>query len=88
MSEWSCLSIETLALAKKYAKGIGAKAVQEAVAQSKLYTDEAISKILSFDIEIVETLPAQPDNHTMYLVPKTMTTPTNGYYEYIFVNGK
>lgn len=85
---YTSLSYETLALARKYAKSTGQKAVQEAVAQSKLYTDEKISQILSFEIEIVETLPQDPNTHTIYLVPKTMADPTNGYYEYIYVNNR
>ena len=50
------LSIVTLALAKKYADAVAAagskealdKAVEEAVRQSKVYTDEALSHITSF----------------------------------------
>lgn len=69
----SSISYLTLVLAKKYAKN---------------YVDSEISKILSFEIEIVETLPDEPDNHTIYLVPKDPGTPTNGYFEYIYVNNK
>lgn len=88
MEEYSSLSVETYALCKKYAKGVGAAAVREAVAESKLYTDQEISKLLSFNIEIVDTLPADPDTHTIYLVPKTLYEPNNGYFEYIYVDNK
>lgn len=84
----SIISYTTLAIVQKYAKGIGAAAVKEAVAQSKLYTDTELSKILSFEIEIVEDLPDVPAAHTLYLVPKSIVKPTNGYYEYIYVQGK
>lgn len=84
----STISFTTLAIVQKYAKGVGAAAVKEAVAQSKLYTDTELSKILSFEIEIVENLPETPDAHTLYLVPKLVVKPTNGYYEYIYVNNK
>jgi len=81
MEDYSSLSLQTLALARKYAKSTGEAAVREAVAESKLYTDVKISEILSFDIEIVETLPQEPNIHTMYLVPKVISEPTNGYIE-------
>lgn len=71
--ESSSLSVLTLALAKKW---------------SKAYTDQEVGKILSFDIEIVETLPQDPSNHTIYLVPKTLAQPENGYFEYIYINNK
>lgn len=90
------ISFETLVLSRKYtdkkAMDIGEdileQAVTEAVAQSKLYTDEEIGKILSFDIEIVSTLPINPNTHTIYLVPKGLTSENNGYFEYIYVNNK
>ena len=90
------ISFETLVLARKYtdkrvvsmSKDVIDEAVTEAVAQSKLYTDEEIGKILSFDIEVVVNLPAEPDTHTIYLVPKGLTSANNGYFEYIYVNGK
>lgn len=92
----STISFETLVLARKYtdkkAMTIGhdvlEEAVTEAVAQSKLYTDEQIEQILSFDIQIVSTLPENPHSHTIYLVPIGLTSENNAYYEYIYVNGK
>lgn len=90
------ISFETLVLARKYtdnkAMDIGQEileeAVTEAVAQSKIYTDEEIGKILSFDIEVVSTLPTNPNTHTIYLVPKGLSSENNGYFEYIYVNNK
>lgn len=90
------ISFETLVLARKYtdkkvtsaSEAVIAEAVTEAVAQSKLYTDEEIGKLLSFDIEVVSTLPSEPNNHTIYLVPKDLSSTNNGYYEYIYVNNK
>ena len=90
------ISFETLVLARKYADGktmdvgeeVLEQAVTEAVAQSKLYTDTEVAKLLSFDIEIVSTLPADPNTHTIYLVPKGLTSENNGYFEYIYVNNK
>lgn len=92
----STISFETLVLARKYtdnkAMTIGhdilEEAVTEAVAQSKLYTDEEIEKFLSFDIQVVSTLPANPHSHVIYLVPIGMTSENNGYYEYIYVDNK
>lgn len=84
---YSSFSLINFALTRKYAKGAGEAAVREAVAQSKLYTDEQVGKILSFNIEIVQTLPVNPDTHTIYLVPKTLYSPNNGYFEYIYLDG-
>lgn len=90
------ISFETLVLARKYtnkkAMSIGQdvleRAVTEAVAQSKIYTDEEVGKLLSFDIEVVATLPENPNNHTIYLVPKDITpgSTNNKYFEYIYIN--
>lgn len=90
------ISFETLVLARKYtdkkAMSIGQdileQAVEEAVAQSKIYTDEEVSKFLSFDIEIVSTLPQNPKTHTLYLVPRGLVSTNNGYFEYIYINNK
>ena len=62
------ISIETLALARKYADAVAAagskealdKAVQQAVAESKLYTDDVFSHI----VEIVDSLPTISVNDT------------------------
>ena len=62
------ISIETLALARKYADAVAAagskealdKAVQQAVAESKLYTDDIFSHI----VEIVDSLPTISVNDT------------------------
>lgn len=90
------ISIETYVLSAKYTnkKILDVEqvaideAVTEAVAQSKLYTDEAISGLVSFNIEIVSNLPENPSTHTIYLVPKSFSSDNNTYYEYIFVNNK
>lgn len=58
------------------------------LALAKKYTDSKIGEVLEFKIEIVDTLPANPDKHTIYLVPKTVAEPTNGYIEYLYVNNK
>lgn len=58
------------------------------LALAKKYTDSKIGEVLEFKIEIVETLPLDPDRHTIYLVPKTVSEPTNGYIEYLYVNNK
>lgn len=92
----SAISIETLVLSRKYTdtaiehvEEVAIKeAVEEAVAESKLYTDQEVSKILSFDIKVVSVLPQDPNNHTIYLVPKTLTAENNGYFEYIYVDEK
>ena len=62
------ISIETLALAKKYADAVAAagskealdKAIQQAIAESKLYTDDVFSHI----VEIVDSLPTISVNDT------------------------
>lgn len=58
------------------------------LALAKKYTDAKIGEILQFKIEIVETLPLDPDSHTIYLVPKDKTEPQNGYFEQLYVNNK
>lgn len=88
------ISFDTLVLARKYtdekvisvSSDVINEAVTQAVAQSKTYTDQEVSKILSFDIEVVATLPIEPNNHTIYLIPKTLSSQNNGYYEYIYTN--
>ncbi len=52
------------------------------LALAKKYTDSKIGEVLEFKIEIVQTLPQNPDKHTIYLVPKSSTTdPAVGYIE-------
>ena len=58
------------------------------LALAKKYTDSKIGEVLQFKIEIVQTLPANPDGHTIYLVPKDKTEPMNGYFEQIYVDNK
>lgn len=90
------LSIETYALAKKYADAVAAagskealeKAVQQAITQSKIYTDEVFSQMISFKIEIVDSLPSEKiDTHTIYFLKrKTSSEEENCYYEYMYIN--
>ena len=55
------ISLETLALARKYADAVAAagsqealnKAVETAVEQSKIYTDKAIGNLTQFQVQIV-----------------------------------
>lgn len=86
------ISIDTLILARKYAGEASQeaidKAVAEAVTQSKIYTDDAISRFISFDIVIVESLPSDPKEHTIYFVPRSASKKENGYYEYMWVDNK
>ncbi len=59
------------------------------LALAKKYTDSKIGEVLEFKIEIVQTLPQNPDKHTIYLVPKSSTTdPAVGYIEQLQVNNK
>ena len=70
------ISLETLALARKYADSVAAagsqqaleQAVQEAVSQSKIYTDKAIGELTQFQVQIVEQLPANPITHVIYFI--------------------
>ena len=75
------ISIETLALARKYADAVAAagskealdKAIQQAIAESKLYTDDVFSHI----VEIVDSLPTISVNDTeenLIIVKKGETT--------------
>lgn len=90
------LSIETYALAKKYADEVAAagskealeKAIKEAVEQSKFYTDTVVSQLTSFKVQIVDTLPSTDiDTHTIYFLPKTTVTgEADVYYEYMYLN--
>ena len=90
------ISIETLALARKYADAVAAagskealdKAVQQAVAESKLYTDDIFSHIVSFKVEIVDSLPETDiDPHVIYFLKKENPSEKNDiYYEYMYIN--
>lgn len=91
------LSLETLALAKKYADAVAAagsqeaiqKAIESAVSQSKIYTDKAIGELAQFNITIVDSLPAVDiKTHTIYFVPMSPSEFDNGYYEYMYINSK
>lgn len=56
------------------------------VAEMNTAIGEAISQINSFDMAIVQTLPAQNiSTHTIYLVPKTGET-NDVYDEYVYIN--
>ena len=92
------LSIVTLALAKKYADAVAAagstealdKTIKEAVRQSKIYTDEALSNITSFKVQIVESLPLSDiDEHTIYFLKRTKPSgEMDFYYEYMYINNQ
>ena len=91
------LSLETLALAKKYADSVAAagsqealqKAVESAVKQSKIYTDKAIGDLAQFNITIVDSLPVVDiKTHTIYFIPMSHFESDNGYYEYMYINNK
>ena len=90
------ISIETLALAKKYAEKIAIagsaeafdKAVTKAISESKLYTDAVVKDLMGLKILIVDVLPITDiDSHTLYLVPMETATSENSYYEYLYING-
>ena len=86
------ISIETLALARKYTDAVAAagskealdKAIQQTVAESKLYTDDKFSHI----VEIVDSLPeTNIDQHVIYLLKKeSLSEENNIYYEYMYIN--
>lgn len=90
------ISIETLALARKYADAVAAagskealdKAVQQAIAESKLYTDDKFSHIVSFKIEIVDSLPKTDiDPHVIYFLKREDPLGENDIYcEYMYIN--
>ena len=90
------ISIETLALARKYADAVAAagskealdKAIQQAIAESKLYTDDVFSHIVSFKVEIVDSLPeTNIDQHVIYFLKKENPSEENDiYYEYMYIN--
>ena len=86
------ISVETLALARKYADAVAAagskealdKAMQQAIAESKHYTDDKFSHI----VEIVDSLPeTNIDQHVIYLLKKeSLSEENNIYYEYMYIN--
>jgi hypothetical protein len=91
------ISLETLALAKKYADAVAAagsqealqKAVESAVSQSKIYTDKAIGELTQFNITIVNSLPIEGiKTHTIYFVPMSSSDINNEYYEYMYIDNK
>ena len=90
------LSLETLALAKKYADSVAAagseaaiqQAIEVAVRESNIYTDKAIGELTQFQVTIVESLPIENiKTHTIYFVPATLNG-DDGYYEYMYIDGK
>ncbi len=90
------LSLETLALAKKYADAVAAagsqaaiqQAIETAVRESNIYTDKAIGELTQFNITIVESLPIENiKTHTIYFVPASPLD-KDRYYEYMFIDGK
>ena len=90
------ISIETLALARKYADAVAAagskealdKAIQQAIAESKLYTDDVFSHIVSFKVEIVDSLPETDiDPHVIYFLKRENPSGEEDfYYEYMYIN--
>lgn len=92
------ISLETLALARKYADSVAAagsqqaleQAVQEAVSQSKIYTDKAIGELTQFQVQIVEQLPANPITHVIYFIAigNNLDGDTDGYYEYMYIDNQ
>lgn len=88
MADTGGLSLITLAIAEKFAEGASSQAINDAIRLCEEYTDEQIAQILSFDIEVVQELPQNPDDHTIYFVPKDVYEPENGYDEYIYVNNE
>ena len=91
------ISLETLALAQKYADSVAAagsaaaiqKAIETAVRQSKLYTDAVVDSLIQFQVTIVDTLPiTNIDTHTIYFVPMSSSEKDDKYFEYMFINGK
>ena len=90
------ISIETLALAKKYADKLATagsaeafdKAMAKAISESKLYTDTVVKDLAGLKVLIVDTLPTTNiDSHALYLVPIATPMSENAYYEYLYVNG-
>lgn len=89
------ISLETLALARKYADTVAAagsqealdKAVKKAVEESKIYTDKAIGNLTQFQVQIVNMLPIENiDIHTIYFVPMSMSSAADSYYEYMYID--
>lgn len=66
----NAISLITLALAKRFTK----KAIAEA------------SSEIGFKTQIVDTLPAVGDAHTIYLIPKEDEEDSNSYQEYLYIN--
>ena len=91
------ISLETLALAKKYTDAVSVagseaamqKAIETAVKESKLYTDTVVSNLIQFQVTIVNSLPiTNIDTHTIYFVPMSTSEKDDGYFEYMYIDGK
>ena len=90
-------SATTYALSKKYTDEaiidqqeiVIDEAVEEAVRQSKAYTDDRIS-VATFHIQIVDDLPREDiDEKCIYFVPDLPAPQeTDSYYEYIYIENK
>lgn len=87
------LSITTYALCKKYVNkkiiDISSDVIDEAVQQSKAYTDEVATEI-EWKKQIVDTLPPfeEADEHTIYFVPASQSPENDGYFEYMLIRGR
>jgi hypothetical protein len=91
------ISLETLALAKKYTDAVSVagseaamqKAIETAVKESKLYTDTVVSNLIQFQVTIVNSLPiTNIDTHTIYFVPMSTSEKDDKYFEYMYIDGK
>ena len=74
------ISIETLALARKYADAVAAagskealdKAIQQAIAESKLYTDDVFSHIVEI-VDSLQTISVNDTEENLIIVKKGET---------------
>ena len=74
-------------LSKEYTDQVAVQqegSIEEALEEAKAYADSISSKI-EWKKEIVETLPEDPDQHTIYFVPASITPEKDGYIEYMYL---
>ena len=64
------------------------EAVKRAVAESKLYTDQAIADLAQFNVELISDFPSNPNPHTIYFKQMTTQSQSDSYYEYMYINGE
>lgn len=83
------IDLEILRLAQGGGGGGGAEIDDDHVSTGTTYSSSKITQLLAgvgFNVVVVETLPSEGEERTVYLVPKVDTEIQDIYDEYIYIN--